>query len=259
MDYPLSAKGLRLQYEAKVVAEDLSVNIPPGRFTAIVGANACGKSTLLKALSRLIKPKAGQVLLEGEDIQQMDTKRVAQRLAMLPQAPVAPEGILVSELVARGRFPHQSLLRQWSDVDAQAVRAAMEATSVADLADRALSDLSGGQRQRAWIAMVLAQGSNILLLDEPTTWLDIVHQVSVLELLAKLKHEGRTVVAVLHELNLAFRYADHIVAIKAGKVVAEGAPAAIVNEEMIFDVFGLPALILPDPLTGAPMVVPRPR
>lgn len=258
MDFPLRAERLCLGYDSDPIVEDLSVAIPRGSFTAIIGANACGKSTLLKALSRLIVPRSGRVLLEGRDLAGLGAKAVARQLAVLPQAPLAPEGIKVQELVARGRFPHQSLLRQWSQEDARSVEAAMAATAMAEFADRPLSDLSGGQRQRAWIAMVLAQNTDILLLDEPTTWLDIAHQISVLQLLAQLHREGRTVVAVLHELNLAFRHADHLIALKAGRIVAEGPPAKIVTEAMIAEVFGLAALVMADPLTGAPMIVPRP-
>lgn len=257
MVHPLQAEGLRLQYQSRLVAEDISLSIPRGAFTAIIGPNACGKSTLLRALSRLLKPHAGRVLLEGEDIAGLAPRALARKLAMLPQAPLAPEGISVGDLVGRGRYPHQSLLRQWSDADALATAAAMDATGIAHLADRPLTDLSGGQRQRAWIAMVLAQETPILLLDEPTTWLDIVHQIELLELLSKLQKDGRTVVAVLHELNLAFRYADHLIAMREGQVIAEGAPQDIVTENLILQVFGLPAMVMADPVSGRPMMLPR--
>ena len=257
MVHPLQAEGLRLQYQSRLVAKDLSLSIPRGAFTAIIGPNACGKSTLLRALSRLLRPNAGRVLLEGEDIAGLPPRVLARKLAMLPQAPLAPEGISVGDLVGRGRYPHQSLLRQWSDADALATASAMTATGIAHLADRPLADLSGGQRQRVWIAMFLAQETPILLLDEPTTWLDIVHQIELLELLSKLQKDGRTVVAVLHELNLAFRYADHIIAMREGQVIAEGAPQDIVTENLILQVFGLPAMVIADPVSGRPMMLPR--
>ncbi|WP_428927781.1 ABC transporter ATP-binding protein [Marinibacterium sp. SX1] len=253
----LSAQGLTLRYQARVISRDLSLSIPDGAFTAIVGPNACGKSTLLRALTRLLPAEAGQVVLDGKDIHALPSREVARRLGLLPQSPAAPDGITVADLVARGRFPHQSFLRQWSPEDALAVEQAMSATGIADLAGRAVADLSGGQRQRVWIAMVLAQDTPILLLDEPTTYLDIVHQVDLLDLLARLNGQGRTVVAVLHELNLAFRFAGHVIAMRDGAVVARGAPEDIVTEDLIARVFDLDALVMPDPLTGRPMVIPR--
>ena len=253
----LGAEAVTLRYDARVISENLSLHIPDGSFTAIIGPNACGKSTLLRGLSRLLLPEAGRIVLDGKDIARLPSREVARTLSMLPQSPVAPEGTTVSDLVARGRFPHQSFLRQWSPQDEAAVLSALQATGTADLADRSVSELSGGQRQRVWIAMALAQDTPILLLDEPTTYLDIVHQVDLLELLSKLNAEGRTVVAVLHELNLAFRYAHHIVAMRDGRIVATGAPAKIVSEELMREVFDLSALVIPDPLTGSPMVIPR--
>ncbi|WP_417675225.1 ABC transporter ATP-binding protein [Pseudodonghicola sp.] len=255
----LKAERVTLRYQDRLVSQDLSLAIPDGAFTAIVGPNACGKSTLLRALSRLLAPREGQVILDGQDIAARAPRDVARRLGLLPQAPLAPDGITVADLVARGRFPHQSFLRQWSPEDEVAVAGAMAATGVSDLADRPVSDLSGGQRQRVWIAMALAQETPILLLDEPTTYLDLSHQVELLELLAALNAQGRTVVAVLHELNLAFRYASHLVAMRDGRVVAEGAPQEIVTEALIDEVFGLSALIQPDPVSGRPMVIPRGR
>lgn len=253
----LRAETVTLRYQARVISRDLSITIPDGAFTAIVGPNACGKSTLLRALARLLPPETGRVVLDGKAISELPTREVARRLGLLPQAPSAPDGITVADLVARGRFPHQSFLQQWSPDDATAVQAAMAATGISDLADRPVSDLSGGQRQRVWIAMTLAQETPILLLDEPTTFLDIVHQVELLELLARLNAGGRTVVAVLHELNLAFRFASHVIALRDGAVVAEGAPQEIVSEELMRRVFDLSALVMPDPLTGRPMVIPR--
>ncbi|MFE4976328.1 ABC transporter ATP-binding protein [Kitasatospora sp. NPDC056651] len=253
----LEARGLTLAYEARTVVEDLDVAIPDGRVTVIVGPNACGKSTLLRALGRLLKPVRGSVLLDGEELARVPTKRIAQRLGLLPQSPTAPEGISVADLVARGRQPHQSWWQQWSPEDEEAVAEALERTSTADLADRSMDELSGGQRQRAWIAMALAQGTDILLLDEPTTYLDIAHQVEVLDLVRRLNVErDRTVVAVLHDLNQAARYADHLVAMRDGRVVAQGAPGDVVTAGLVREVFGLDSVVVPDPVTGTPLVVP---
>jgi iron complex transport system ATP-binding protein len=252
----LAAAGLRLAYDDRVVVEDLTVTIPDGSFTVVVGPNACGKSTLLRALARTLAPRAGTVLLDGRPITELPSKEVARRLALLPQGPVAPEAITVEDLVSRGRYPYQRLLRQWSAEDARAVAAAMAATGVADLADRAVDQLSGGQRQRVWLAMALAQDTPVVLLDEPTTFLDIAHQHGVLDLCAELHESGRTLVAVLHDLNQAARYATHLIAMKAGRIVAQGPPAEVVTADRIRDVFGLACRVLPDPETGTPMVVP---
>ncbi|MFB7907879.1 ABC transporter ATP-binding protein [Kitasatospora sp. NPDC059146] len=253
----LEARGLTLAYEARTVVEGLDVGIPDGRVTVIVGPNACGKSTLLRALGRLLKPVRGAVLLDGEELARIPTKRIAQRLGLLPQSPTAPEGISVADLVSRGRQPHQSWWQQWSAEDEAAVAEALERTSTAELAERSMDELSGGQRQRAWIAMALAQGTDVLLLDEPTTYLDIAHQVEVLDLVRRLNVErGRTVVAVLHDLNQAARYADHLVAMRDGRVVAEGPPGEVVTAELVREVFGLDSVVVPDPVTGTPLVVP---
>jgi ABC-type cobalamin/Fe3+-siderophores transport system ATPase subunit len=253
----LAGRDLTLGYDGRVISQALSVSIPPRSFTAIIGPNACGKSTLLRALSRLLKPTAGDVVLDGKAITQYSSKEVARRLGLLPQTSIAPDGISVSDLVSRGRFPHQTLLRQWSPDDEAAVQRAMTATDVTHLACRSVDELSGGQRQRVWLAMVLAQQTPVLLLDEPTTYLDIAHQLDVLDLCRSLHASGDyTLVAVLHDLNLAFRYADHLIAMKDGRVVAEGAPADIVDADLVLDVFGLHALVIPDPVTGDPMVVP---
>lgn len=224
---------------------------------AAAGPNACGKSTLLKALSRMLPPAAGSVWLDDREITDYAPKEVARRLGLLPQNPSAPEGIIVSDLVARGRYPHQNLLRQWTSTDEQAVIEAMAAANVTDLADRTIDQLSGGQRQRVWIAMALAQQTPLLLLDEPTTYLDIAHQVEVLNLARRLHRGGRTVVAVLHELNLAFRYATHLIVMKEGEIVTTGSTADVVSSELIEEVFGLPNAIITDPLSGSPLVVPR--
>ena len=253
----LRAEDLELAYDERVVAEQLGIEIPDGSFTIIVGPNACGKSTLLRALARLLKPRRGGVYLDGTLITSRPSKEVARELGLLPQSAIAPDGITVADLVARGRYPHQRLLRQWSRDDERAVTAAMEATNVADLANRIVDELSGGQRQRVWLAMALAQETPILLLDEPTTFLDIAHQVEVLDLCADLHAgQGRTLVAVLHDLNHACRYATHLVAMRGGDIVAQGEPAEIVTAELVEEVFGLPCRVIPDPETGTPLVVP---
>nr|WP_157874228.1 ABC transporter ATP-binding protein [Psychromicrobium lacuslunae] len=256
----LKAQGISLGYAERLIVEELSVELPAGQITMIVGANACGKSTLLRGLARLLKPSAGSVLLDGADIHQQAAKQVAQRLGLLPQAPSAPEGITVSELVGRGRYPHQGWFRKWSREDDEAVADALEATSTLQLADREVDELSGGQRQRVWIAMALAQQTPLLLLDEPTTYLDMAHQVEVLDLITELnRSRGTTVAIVLHELNLAARYGDHLIAIKEGKIAAQGTPAEVLDAELVREVFGLESMVLPDPITGAPMVIPQGR
>ncbi|WP_313614196.1 ABC transporter ATP-binding protein [Agrobacterium sp.] len=255
----LQAHNLSLRYQERTICEDLSVSIPDGSFTVVIGPNASGKSTLLKALSRLLEPSHGHVTLDGTTIGKLPAKEVARRLGLLPQSAIAPEGITAADLVARGRYPHQSFLRQWSNEDEQAVTAAMVTTGTADLGDRLVSELSGGQRQRVWIAMVLAQDTPTLLLDEPTTFLDIAHQIEMLDIVGDLNHQGRTIVAVLHDINHACRYATHLIAMKDGRIVAEGKPADIVTAQMIQDVFGLHAVIIDDPITGTPMIVPDKR
>ncbi|WP_308050654.1 ABC transporter ATP-binding protein [Streptomyces sp. TRM72054] len=256
----LRAEGLRLAYDDRVVVENLDVVIPSGRITAIVGANACGKSTLLRALARLLTPKSGAVYLDGRSVHSTPTRALAQRLGILPQTPVAPEGLTVIDLVGRGRSPHQTWWRQWSADDEQAVHDALRATAMTDLAHRTVDELSGGQRQRAWIAMAVAQGTPVMLLDEPTTYLDLAHQIDVLDLITDLnRHQGRTVVMVLHDLNQACRYADHVVAMKAGRVVGEGAPAEVVTAAMVEEVFGLRCVVGEDPVSRTPMVIPMGR
>jgi len=256
---PLVADGLTLAYDRLVVARDLDLTVAPGSFTVIIGPNGCGKSTLLRALARTLTPRAGRVLLDGTPIDRMRSKDVAKRLALLPQGPIAPEAITVGDLVARGRYPHQGILRQWSAADARAVDVALRATEVDELRERFVSDLSGGQRQRVWLAMALAQETDLLLLDEPTTFLDIAHQVEVMDLCARLHAEGRTLVAVLHDLNQAARYATHLVAMRDGRVVAQGRPEDVVTEPLVQEVFGLASRVVPDPETGTPMVVPLRR
>jgi iron complex transport system ATP-binding protein len=256
----LRGERLTLAYDKRVVSDGLDATIPDASFTAIVGPNACGKSTLLRALARMLKPHAGTVVLDGEAIGSYSTKEVARRLGLLPQSPLAPDAITVADLVARGRYPHQGILRQWSREDEEAVALAMRSTRVEELAGRAVDELSGGQRQRVWLAMVLAQQTPLMLLDEPTTFLDIAHQLEVLDLCADLhEHHGHTVVAVLHDLNHACRYATHLIAMREGAIVAEGDPAEIVDAALVERVFGLRCRVIPDPETGLPLVVPARR
>jgi iron complex transport system ATP-binding protein len=253
----LRAAGLSLGYDGRQVVSELSLSLPPARVTAIVGANACGKSTLLRGLARLLKPRAGSVRLDGRDIATLPTRAVATRLGILAQSSVAPEGLTVANLVARGRYPHQGLFRQWSAADEAAVHAALTATRMIALADRPLDELSGGQRQRAWIAMAIAQDTAIMLLDEPTTFLDIAHQIEVLDLLLELNRDrDRTIVLVLHDLNQACRYAHHLVAMAGGRIVAEGPPADVISEALVRQVFNLHCRIIEDPVSGTPLVIP---
>ena len=256
MSARLTAREITLRYGDRVVATRLSLDIPDGAFTAIVGPNACGKSTLLRAFVRLLRPAEGQVELDGREVGAYPSKELARQVGFLPQDPLAPDDVKVRQLVARGRFPHQSLLSLWSESDERAVTEAMAAAGVTELAGRPVQELSGGQRQRVWIAMALAQQTPYLLLDEPTSFLDITHQYQLLRLLAQLRDQGRTVIAVLHDINQACRFADHLVAMRDGRVVAEGRPADIVDAALIKDVFDLPSVIVPDPVAATPMVVP---
>ncbi|GHJ04039.1 ABC transporter [Streptomyces olivaceus] len=256
----LTAENVTLAYDQRVIAKQLSVEIPDNSFTVIVGPNACGKSTLLRALSRMLKPSEGRVLLDGSVIQSTPAKQVARTLGLLPQSSIAPDGITVGDLVGRGRYPHQGLLRQWSTEDERVVQESMARTGISELAERYVDELSGGQRQRVWIAMALAQQTPLLLLDEPTTYLDIQHQIDVLDLCADLHEEqGRTLVAVLHDLNHAARYATHLIALREGKIIAEGAPKDIVTADLVERVFGLRCQVIDDPETGTPLVVPAAR
>ncbi|MBB1200246.1 iron-enterobactin ABC transporter ATP-binding protein [Enterobacteriaceae bacterium 89] len=256
----LRGEQLTLGYGKKTIAEDLTVAIPDGHFTAIIGPNGCGKSTLLRSLSRLMPPQSGHVYLDGEQIQRFNSKEVARRIGLLAQNATTPGDITVRELVARGRYPHQPLFTRWRSEDEDAVTRAMQATGVTELANQSVDTLSGGQRQRAWIAMVLAQETAIMLLDEPTTWLDISHQIDLLELLSELNREkGYTLAAVLHDLNQACRYATHLIALREGKIVAEGAPAEIVTAELIERIYGMRCIIIEDPVAGTPLVVPLGR
>jgi iron complex transport system ATP-binding protein len=252
----LHTRGLSLAYDSRLVIEGLELTIETGKITALVGPNGCGKSTLLRGLARLLKPRGGAVYLNFRSIHAMSTKELARELGILPQGPRAPEGLTVYELVAQGRYPHQGFFNQWSVQDEAAARAALDFTRMNDLADRPLDTLSGGQRQRAWIAMTLAQETAILMLDEPTTFLDLAYQVEVLDLLHDLNQHGRTIIMVLHDLNQAGRYADQIVALREGAVVAQGTPQEVITAANVETVFGLAAQVIADPVTGTPMVVP---
>lgn len=253
----LETRELTLAYDKTTIIEKLALTIPAGKITALVGPNGCGKSTLLRGLARLLTPRGGAVLLDGHDIHRLPTRDLAKQLGILPQGPVAPEGLTVRELVAQGRYPHQSWLQQWATDDEAAVTKALHITGMAALADRPVDALSGGQRQRAWIAMTLAQETAIILLDEPTTFLDLAHQIEVLHLLERLNcEEGRTIVMVVHDLNHATRHAQHIIALREGKIAATGSPASVITPALVRTVFGVEANILPDPRTGVPLCIP---
>lgn len=255
--HTLEVDAATIAYGDRVVLDGLDLVVPPGRISIIVGANACGKSTLLRAMARLLAPTSGSVLLDGAPIAEMPTKKVATVLGLLPQTPIAPEGIVVADLVGRGRYPHQGLFARWTADDDAAVAEALEATGSLGLAERAVDELSGGQRQRVWISMALAQQTDVLLLDEPTTFLDVSHQVDVLDLLTDLnRSRGTTIVIVLHDLNLAARYADHLFAVKEGRVFASGSPREVVTPETVEAVFGMSSRVIDDPVTGTPLVVP---
>jgi len=247
-------------YDHKTVLQGVSLTVPSRKISVIVGANGCGKSTLLKAMARLIKPVSGQITLDGKPIGKYPPKQLARVLGLLPQSPVIPEGITVADLVGRGRFPHQSLLSGWSKKDYEAVAEAMDMMRITEFANRPIDELSGGQRQRVWIAMALAQQTDILLLDEPTTYLDITYQVEILDLLTDLNRKlGITIVMVLHDINLSARYADYLFALYQGRLVAEGEPSKVITSGLVKDVFGLDCTVIRDPLSGAPLVVPKGR
>lgn len=253
----VDASSVTVGYGQRTIIRDLSATFPAGKITTIVGPNGCGKSTLLRAMSGLLDLGTGHVSVDGQNISEMKRKDVARILGVLPQSPVAPEGLLVSDLVARGRHPHQAWFRQWSSTDEDAVFEALKQTGSADLASRTLDELSGGQRQRVWISMVLAQNTDILFLDEPTTYLDLATSVDILEVVDSLRQKlGRTVVMVLHDLNLAVRYSDYLVVMKEGQVIASGAPAEIITAELLQDAFDLRARVIEDPETGDPLIVP---
>lgn len=258
--HTLVAADLSSGYGDRLVIDGLNLAVPAGRITAIVGPNACGKSTLLRTMSRLVTPRAGHVLLDGKSIHAMPPRQLARTLGLLPQSPIAPEGITVADLVGRGRHPHHGMLSRWTRSDDAAVANALQVTGTHDLADRAVDELSGGQRQRVWIAMALAQQTDILLLDEPTTYLDICHQIEVLDLLADLNHaNGTTVVMVLHDLNLAARYADNLIAMRDGAIHASGPAHQVLTEDMVWRVFGLDSVVITDPISNTPLMVPSGR
>jgi iron complex transport system ATP-binding protein len=253
----LTAADLAAGYGDRAVLHGLDLAVPPGKISVIVGANACGKSTLLRAMSRLLSPQRGHVLLDGKSIHRIPPRELARTLGLLPQSPTAPEGITVADLVSRGRHPHQGLFSRWTREDDEAVAAALTATKTVDLAERPVDELSGGQRQRVWIAMALAQQTELLLLDEPTTFLDISHQVEVLDLLTDLNQtRATTIVMVLHDLNLAARYADHLVAMVEGRLYVSGSPEYVLTEETVRQVFGLESRIITDPTSGRPAMLP---
>lgn len=244
-------------YEHKKVVHDVSLSIPGNKISVIIGANACGKSTLLKTMAKLIKPESGRVTLDGKPIDQYPAKQLARIVGLLPQSPIVPEGISVADLIGRGRYPHQTWLGGWSKKDYEAVAEAMEIMKITELANANIDELSGGQRQRVWIAMALAQQTDILFLDEPTTFLDITYQVEILDLLTDLNRKrGTTIVMVLHDINLSARYADHIYALREGKLLAEGEPAKVITSELIKNVFGLDCTVINDPVSGSPLIVP---
>lgn len=262
LDAPSRLRGARITLGYRPdhpVVADLDLALPTGRVTAIIGANGSGKSTVLRALARLLRPQSGAVLLDGQDLHRLPTRDVARQLGLLPQGPVTPDGITVADLVRRGRTPHTSVFRQWSAADQDAVGSALSTTGMADLAGELVDSLSGGQRQRAWLAMTVAQDTPLLLLDEPTTFLDIAHQLDVLELVRDLHAAGRTIGMVLHDVNQAARFADHLVAMRDGRVVAAGPPAEVLTPELLAEVFGVRCHLLRDPDSATPLIVPVAR
>lgn len=255
-----SAGNIVAGYDKKIIINDIDVVIPNNKISVIIGANACGKSTLLKTLARLLKPVSGEVVLDGKQIGTIPPKQLARVLGLLPQSPVVPEGITVSDLVSRGRYPYQNFLKGLEKKDYEAVEEALEIMGIVELANRSVDELSGGQRQRVWIAMALAQQTDILLLDEPTTFLDITYQIEILDLLTDLnRRRGTTIVMVLHDINLSARYADYIFAVQKGNLIAQGKPSEIISEELMKQVFGLDCAVIKDPVSGSPFIVPKGR
>jgi len=259
MTASLNARDITLAYGDRRIISNLSLAVPDKSFTIIIGPNACGKSTLLRGFARLLRPSTGAVLLDGADLHSLKPKEAARKLGLLPQSSIAPDGITVADLVGRGRFPHQNALRTWSRDDERAVVEAMDATGTTELSSRLVDELSGGQRQRVWVAMALAQRTGHLLLDEPTTFLDIAHQIDLMELFADLHREGTTLVAVLHDLNHAARYATHLVAMRDGAIVAQGDPRDVITEQLVEAVYDLPCRVITDPVSGTPLVLPLGR
>jgi iron complex transport system ATP-binding protein len=255
--HTFQSEGITAGYDDRTILHDVSLSIPNNKISVIIGANGCGKSTLLKTMARLIKPTSGQVTLDGKPINKIPPKQLARVLGLLPQSPIVPEGITVADLIGRGRYPHQSFLKGWTKQDYEAVAEAMEIMNITEFADRSIDELSGGQRQRVWIAMALAQQTDILFLDEPTTYLDITYQVEILDLLTDLNRKrGTTIVMVLHDINLSARYADHIFALQKGRLVAEGEPSDVITSTLIEEIFGLNCTVVSDPVSGSPSVVP---
>lgn len=259
MTASLLARDITLGYGDIPIVSALSLQVPDDSFTIIIGPNACGKSTLLRGFARLLRPTTGAVYLEGDELRSLRPKEAARKLGLLPQSAIAPDGITVADLVGRGRFPHQSAMRTWSSADERAVSEAMASTGITDLSRRLVDELSGGQRQRVWVAMALAQQTKHLLLDEPTTFLDIAHQIDLMELFADLHRNGTTLVAVLHDLNHAARYATHLVAMRDGAIVAQGDPREIITAELVEAVYDLPCMVITDPVSGTPLVLPLGR
>ncbi|MFT4145182.1 MAG: ABC transporter ATP-binding protein [Mobilitalea sp.] len=256
----LKAQNIVAGYDKKIIIDGINISIPSNKISVIIGANACGKSTLLKTLCRLIQPVSGEILLDNKKVTDMPPKQLARVLGLLPQSPVVPEGITVADLVSRGRFPYQSFFKGLSKKDYDAVDEALEIMGITELANRSVDELSGGQRQRVWIAMALAQQTDILLLDEPTTFLDISYQVEILDLLTDLnKKRGTTIVMVLHDINLSARYADYIFALQKGNLIAEGTPSDIITDALIKQVFDLDCMVISDPVSNSPFIVPKGR
>ncbi|TGB01201.1 ABC transporter ATP-binding protein [Halobacillus salinus] len=255
--HSFQAEHIAAGYDQKTILQDISLDIPSNQISVIIGANACGKSTLLKTMARLLPSTSGDIKLDGKPIGSIPSKKLARTLGLLPQSPIVPEGITVADLVGRGRFPHQTLFSGWSKKDYEAVAEAMEIMNVTELANQSIDELSGGQRQRVWIAMALAQQTDILFLDEPTTFLDITYQVEILDLLTDLNQKyGTTIVMVLHDINLSARYADHIFALKKGELISQGEPSEVITSELIHDLFGLHSTVIEDPVSGSPSVIP---